>query len=141
MRSQVEIRFASIEDAEWCIENDHYAPAAMIRRKINFDEILLAERKGQPVGYLRLEYLWSKIPYVALIFVIEGQQKQGIGRALITWLEVFLRSKQHTFLLSSVQLDSPAAQEWHRKIGFEECGILNRVNRGGIGEVFFRKSL
>jgi hypothetical protein len=26
-------------------------------------------------------------------------------------------------------------------MGFEECGIINGINDGGIGEVFFRKYL
>lgn len=141
MSSQIQIRFAQMNDADWCIANDRFAPAAMIRRKIGFEEILVAEIEGQLVGYLRLEYLWSKIPYIALIFVVENQQKQGLGRALVSWVEEYLRDKDHSALLSSVQLDNPSAQEWHRKLGFEECGILNGINRGGIGEVFFRKSL
>jgi len=26
-------------------------------------------------------------------------------------------------------------------MGFEECGMINGLNQGGIGEVFFRKTL
>jgi hypothetical protein len=30
---------------------------------------------------------------------------------------------------------------WHRHMGFVECGFLAGVNSGGVGEVFFVKSL
>jgi hypothetical protein len=33
------------------------------------------------------------------------------------------------------------AQEWQRKIGFQECGIIAGISQGGIGEVFFTKPL
>jgi hypothetical protein len=26
-------------------------------------------------------------------------------------------------------------------LGFEECGVINGLNDGGVGEVFFRKAL
>ncbi|MFU8827154.1 MAG: hypothetical protein ACNA70_06650 [Brevefilum sp.] len=30
---------------------------------------------------------------------------------------------------------------WHRHMGFAECGVINGLNQGGVGEVIFRKSL
>ena len=44
-------------------------------------------------------------------------------------------------LYSSSQADEPEAQAWHRRMGFEECGIVSGINEGGIGEVFFRRPL
>jgi len=93
------------------------------------------------VGYLRLEYLWSTVPYIGVIFVQGAYQQRGIGRAMLHFLEAFLRSKGYKILLSSSQVNEPSPQAWHRAVGFEECGILAGVNEDGIGEVFFRKLL
>jgi hypothetical protein len=47
----------------------------------------------------------------------------------------------HAALYSSSQVDEPEPQAWHRRAGFKERGILTGLNDGGVGEVFFRKSL
>jgi hypothetical protein len=52
-----------------------------------------------------------------------------------------LRGQGCPALYSSSQADEPEAQAWHRRVGFEECGLIAGINRGGVGEVFFRKQL
>jgi GNAT superfamily N-acetyltransferase len=134
------VRFAAPDDLDWCAPLDH-VPAAIIARKIAVDEILIAELADQRAGFLRLEYLWSQVPYIAMIWVLEPYRQQGVGRALLAFLESFLRARGHTVLMSSSQVDEPPPQAWHRHMGFEECGILAGINPGGVGEVFFSKAL
>lgn len=136
---KVNVRFACDEDLAGCTKLDNIASEEIIQRKINLNEIIIAELKKNVIGYLRLEYLWSRIPYIALIVVQEQYRSQGVGKALLTFLEKFLSSEGHNILLSSSQVNEPAPQMWHRKMGFEECGILAGINEGGIGEVFFCK--
>jgi GNAT superfamily N-acetyltransferase len=136
------VRFATPDDLDWCLEIDHtVSDAVFIQRKIGFDEVLIAEVSGRRTGYLRLEYLWSVVPYIGLIYVLDNARKQGVGRAILSFLESYLRAQGHTFLLSSSQVDEPPPQAWHRHMGFVECGILTGINPGGVGEVFFRKPL
>jgi GNAT superfamily N-acetyltransferase len=134
------VRFAASDDLDWLTAQDDI-PAAIIAHKIAVSEIVIAERAGERVGFLRLEYLWSMLPYIALIRVIEAHRQQGIGRALLAFLESYLRERGHALLMSSSQVDEPPPQAWHRHMGFEECGILSGINPGGVGEVFFRKAL
>ncbi len=139
---QIEIRFANRMDLDGCIALDHATMSAeVIKRKVKQREVMVAEKGGRLVGYLRFEYLWSIVPYVALIWVVEDQRQQGIGRALLHYLENVLRQQGHTALYSSSQANEPAPQAWHRHVGFEECGFIAGINEGGIGEVFFRKDL
>ena len=139
---QIEIRFADQTDLDGCIALDHpTTPAGVIRRKVEQREIIVAEKAGQLVGYLRLKYLWSVVPYIALIWVVEDQRQQGIGFRLLHYLEDVLRERGHTALYSSSQANEPEPQAWHRHVGFEECGFIAGINEGGIGEIFFRKDL
>jgi GNAT superfamily N-acetyltransferase len=101
--------------------------------------VLVAELDGTPVGYLRIELLWSLQPYVALIRVLEGYRRRGVGRALLSHLEQSLKDAGQSQLFSSCQVDEPEPQAWHRHMGFSECGIISGLNEGGVGEVFFRK--
>jgi GNAT superfamily N-acetyltransferase len=138
---RVLVRFAGPEDLEWCVVSDDHVTEQVIRRKIVNDEIIIAELDGQPVAYLRLEYLWSNIPYIGVIWVIELYRKEGIGRKILNFLEDYLRSRGHNALYSSSQVNEPEPQAWHRSVSFQEAGIISGINEGGIGEVFFRKSL
>lgn len=137
----LQIRFATSADADWCIAQDRLVPAEVVRQKIEAGEMLVAERKGTAIGHLRLEYLWSKFPFIALVRVDEECRNQGIGRALLRFLEGLLRERGHRVLLSSSMANDPAAQAWHRAVGFRECGFLAAINAGGVGEVFFSKTL
>ncbi len=141
VNERVIVRFAGPEVLEWCVVSDDYVTEQVIRHKIVNDEIIIAELDGQPIGYLRLEYLWSNIPYIGVIWVIKAYRKEGIGRKILAYLEDYLRSRGHDALYSSSQANEPGPQDWHRSVGFIESGIISGINEGGIGEVFFRKSL
>ncbi|MFW9975471.1 MAG: GNAT family N-acetyltransferase [Candidatus Thorarchaeota archaeon] len=138
---RVIVRFAGPEVLEWCVVEDVQVTEQVIRHKIINDEIIIAELDSQPIGYLRIEYLWSNIPYIGVIFVIDDYRNEGIGGKILTFLEDYLRSRGHDVLYSSSQVNEPEAQAWHRSVGFIESGIISGINEGGIGEVFFRKSL
>lgn len=135
------IRFATEADTTACRRFDSTVSPSVIRSKSRSKEVILAFRGEEPIGYLRFEYLWSKIPYIALITVREDSRGRGVGAGMLRFLEAYLRRKGHSRLLSSSQADEPRPQRWHRQMGFEECGMVSGLNEGGVGEVFFGKSL
>ncbi|TFG32122.1 GNAT family N-acetyltransferase [Candidatus Thorarchaeota archaeon] len=135
------VRFAGPEDLEWCVVGDIHVTEKVVRNKIVNDECIVVELDGRLIAYIRLEYLWSTVPYIGLIFVLEEYQNEGIGRKMIDFLEKYLRANGYDTLMSSSQVNEPQPQAWHRAVGFEECGIISGLNEGGIGEVFFRKRL
>lgn len=137
---KISIRFATPADLDFVQQGQHL-PTAIVQRKIEWQEIIVAEINRGLVGYLRLEYLWSVIPYIGLIRVLPEYQRQGVGKTLLSYVEEFLRGRGYKALYSSSQVDEAEPQAWHRQVGFEECGIIGGINEGGIGEVFFRKWL
>ena len=142
MSDQIKVRFAERMDLDGCITLDHpHMPAEVIQRKVEQREIIVAEKAGQLAGYLRLDCLWSFVPYIALIWVVEDQRQQGVGRAMLRYLENVLCEQGHTALYSSSQANEPEPQAWHRYVGFEECGFISGINGAGIGEIFFLKEL
>ena len=135
------MRFAGPEDLEWCVVEDGLVLEKIMRNKIVNDEIIVVEVDGQLTGYIRLEFLWSTIPYIGMFFVVDEYRKGGIGRKMQDFLEEHLRSRGYDMLLSSSHANEPEPQAWYRSIGFNECGIISCLNEGGIGEVFFMKRL
>ncbi len=139
-KRETSVRWATLDDLDF-VRQDGYLPADIVRRKIEWREVVVAEREGARVGYARIEYLWSLIPYLSLIHVLPEHRRRGAGRVLIHFLEEYLRDKGHDALYSSSQADEPEPQAWHRRAGFEECGIIEGINAGGVGELFFRRRL
>ena len=123
------------------VSQDGHLPDSVVKRKVSDADVLLALRDGEPVGYLRLEWLWSRLPYIEMIWVLEPYRRAGVGRALLAHTEAEVTSRGHDSLYSSSQADEPEPQAWHRRVGFAECGWLAGLNEGGVGEVFFRKAL
>ena len=148
MSDEIAIRFARLDDLDFAYQ-DGYIPTEVLKRKIEgqlalnpdcIEDVVIAEWNGKRVGYVRLEYLWSIVPYIALIRVLPEYRRQGVGKALLRFIETFLHDTGHDALYSSSQADEPEPQAWHRHVGFEECGFIADINEG-VGEVFFRKSL
>ena len=104
----VNVRFAEIKDLDFCVKSDYsYVSKDVLKRKIREKAVILAEVDGKPVGYLRIEYLWLKIPYLSVIGVGEEYQRKGVGTAMIKFLEQHLRKCGHKILYSSSQADEP----------------------------------
>lgn len=87
----ITIRWATLADLDF-VQQDHYLPSEVVTRKIEWQEVLVAEWNGKLVGYARIEYLWSIVPYLALIRVQPEYRRQGVGKALLNYLEEFLRN-------------------------------------------------
>lgn len=56
------VRFARIDEMEFVVRKG-YLEKEIVKRKIKSHEILIAEQRRQPAGYLRFEYLRSRVPY------------------------------------------------------------------------------
>ncbi len=133
------IRFALASDEPFLKANT-YISSEIIRRKLESSEFIIATLSDEPVGFIQLEYLWSLVPYIALIRVVPEYRRRTIGQAMLRFLEEFLAAREHKYLYSSSQADEPEPKAWHRRVGFEECGSIRGINEG-IDEIIFRKSI
>jgi len=115
--------------------------AALLESKRRDGAILLAMVRGQPVGWLVHTMLWARVPFIELIHVEPDDRRLGIAAALLAALEDQLRCDGRELLFSSAQDDNAAAMSWHLQLGFDESGVIDGINAGGVGEVFFRKDL
>ncbi len=79
MVAVAEVRFAEKADLRGCKALDRETTAQIIENKISAREVVVAVLGDRIVGYLRLEYLWSREPYIGLIFVKAERRGRGIG--------------------------------------------------------------
>jgi GNAT superfamily N-acetyltransferase len=119
----------------------HKLPAPLLEAKRRDGSILLAFVRGQPGGWLVRNLLWARVPFIELLHVEPSYRRLGVAAAMLAALEEQLRAEGRALLFSSAQDDNPAALGWHLELGFEESGVIDGMNPGGVGEVFFRKAL
>lgn len=122
MSGRATVRFAGSEDLTGCSNQDESIDQEVVEGKIQSKELLIAEMAGKRVGYLRLEYLWSKIPYIGLVKVNQEQRGQGIGRAMLRFLEEFLRENEFRVLMSSSQVNEPGPKNGTEKWDSKKAG-------------------
>lgn len=134
------VRLGVPDDLAFIMRKCHFTEEEVLR-KIGENEIFLLTVDGQPAGYLSIEYLWSSIPFIDMLWISEPYQKKGYSRDLLNFVEDYLREIGHETLYSSSQVDEAEPQAWHRHMGIKDCGVINGINEGGIGEIFFRKPL
>jgi ribosomal protein S18 acetylase RimI-like enzyme len=146
LANRVEVRFATLADMEWLegmgIGEGDPQGKEMLELHIKMDQVILAVLENRPIGCLRFDLPWSKLPFITLLFIRPDEyQRQGIGRKMLGFIQDSLRARGYRSLMSSAQTDNPESLAWHRKMGFHEIGILYDINTDGTGEVFLLKQL
>ena len=135
------IRFAEIKDLDSCVKLDLHKNIDTIKNKIAMKEVIVAENNNEVIGCLKIEYIWTHLPFISYIVIKNDFRASGIGKSMLTFLEEYLRNNGQDTLLSSTMTDALRPQKWHLKMGFVECGMLCGINDDGVGEIFFKKAL
>src|SRR5438309_9909510 len=113
------VRFAKQpDDLAWCVTQDGWLSESQLRHKIGR---FSWQTRRELVGLLRLDYLWSSLPHLAQLRVVEHRRREGAGRALVGFILQEARSKGMDKILSSTRPDKTEAQEWHRRVCCIEC--------------------
>ena len=85
--SKLTVREASEADLAWCLSNDGHLDEAALLSKIRAGEIMVAESDGALAGLLRFDLMWSAVPFIAQLRVLEGYRRRGVGQALLRQIE------------------------------------------------------
>ena len=140
---KVSVREAAEADLAWCLSTDGHLDEATLLSKIRAREILVADSDGAPAGLLRFDLMWSAVPFLAQLRVLEPYRRRGVGQALLRAVEERARSRGAIAVLSSIALgsDRTAALGWHEAMGFERFGDVDGMFPGEQTEAFFVKIL
>jgi ribosomal protein S18 acetylase RimI-like enzyme len=116
-------------------------PPGVSAGAVEHGRMLVARRDEQIVGYLRYGFFWDgELPYIQMLRVTPSQQRSGIGRRLVAYLEASSSAAGLEWLLSSTEETNYTSTAFHEALGFVRCGTLD-INRDGTPEVFFKKRL
>ncbi|HAO32039.1 MAG TPA: GNAT family N-acetyltransferase [Candidatus Competibacter sp.] len=91
-------------------------------------------------GVIAVRYPWLRGAYLELIGVFPDRQNQGLGAALLDWLEreTAARAANLWVLVSGF---NHAAQRFYLRQGFHEIGAIDSLVSAGSAELLLRKVL
>ncbi len=130
------IRFACLNDLERCLDLDLHKKKEQIKNKIINNEVIVCDIYKDIVACLKIEYIWTHVPFISYIVIDENFKNKNISRKLLDFLKEFLKVRGYNYLLSSTMTNAVNAQNWHKHMGFEECGFISSIN-SGVGELFY----
>lgn len=134
----MEITHATLSDYETLVNNDKHISKEELRNLILSKRVLIAKQDGDLRGWLRYNLFWDNIPFMNMLYVIEGYRSQRIGQSLVSMWEELMSSEGYKFVLTSSQ-SNEQAQHFYRKNGYIDCGSL--LLKDEPLEIFFRKDL
>ncbi len=119
-------------------ELDRHIAAAELCRSIDFRRVIVSTENGKINGWLRYGLFWDNIPFMNMLYVIDGERGKRIGTALADFWENEMRAAGHALVLTST-LSDERGQFFSRKRGYRDCGSL--ILPGEVTEIIMYKKL
>ncbi len=119
-------------------ELDRHIAAAELCRSIDFRRVIVSTENGKINGWLRYGLFWDNIPFMNMLYVIDGERGKRIGTALADFWENEMRAAGHALVLTST-LSDERGQFFYRKRGYRDCGSL--ILPGEVTEIIMYKKL
>jgi GNAT superfamily N-acetyltransferase len=108
-------------------------------------DIWLTDYDNEPVGiaYIAPERMTEGTWNLYLIAIHPDRQKQGRGKALLSYVEQMLMEREERILLveTAGTDDFDYVREFYRKNGYEEEARIREFYTAGIDKIVFRKAL
>jgi ribosomal-protein-alanine acetyltransferase len=91
--------------------------------------VLAARERRRLVGFAIMDF-YDEHAHLSLFAVRPGYQKQGIGRALLEWLEASARTAGIFVVNLELRASNDAARLFYEKLGYREVGRRNAYYGG-----------
>ena len=117
------IRYANIKDLDILKKYDKHISNEELANSINLNRILVVYEEDEFIGWLRYNLFWDNIPFMNMLYFLEGERRKGYGRKLVEFWEKEMASKGYKFVLTSTQ-SNEESQFFYRKIGYIDTGSL-----------------
>lgn len=132
------IRYADLNDFEILKEHDKHVSENELKRIIDLKRVLVMYKSGEFIGWLRFGMFWDNIPFMNMLYILDGHRRKGFGGELVRFWEGEMIKQGYRRALTSTQSDEQA-QFFYRKMGYSDCGAL--LLPGETLEIFFVKDL
>ncbi len=117
----MEFRPAAAADIQRLKKLDTHITGQELENSIRLGRVYLAEEGGQLAGWLRYGLFWDSIPFLNLLFLLEGSRGKGYGRKLMEYWEERMGRLGCPLVMTSTASDE-YAQHFYHKLGYSVVG-------------------
>lgn len=132
------IRYADFQDFAVLKEQDRHISEVELKNSIHAGRVLVMYQNDNFTGWLRFGLFWDNIPFMNMLYILDGYRGKGNGTELVSFWEKEMAKENYKQVLTSTQ-SNEQAQFFYRKIGYTECGAL-LLPKEPL-EIFFIKNL
>jgi ribosomal protein S18 acetylase RimI-like enzyme len=97
------------------------------------------EVEGAPAGAVAIRYPWLRGAYLELLALLPEFQNQGIGSAVLDWLEHEALRREARNLWACASSFNENALRFYTRHGFAETAVLQGLVAHGFDEILLRK--
>ena len=117
------IRYAEENDFPILRKHDRHISETELKNAIEAKRVLIVCEQNHWIGWLRFNLFWDNIPFMNMLYILEGFRGNGYGGQLVAFWEKEMSKKQYKMVLTST-LSDERAQFFYRKNGYVDCGAL-----------------
>ncbi len=117
------IRYADANDFDTLSRHDVHISAHELKNSIAAGHILIMLEDDKFIGWLRYNLFWDNMPFINMLYFVEGRRGKGNGMELLGFCEEEMRREGYNTVLTSTRADE-RGQFFFRKNGYIDCGSL-----------------
>ena len=102
--------------------------------------VIVAEQGGTLVGFGIMSYRGEEA-HLLLFAVRASHRRQGVGSAMLAWLEAVARAAGSLRILVEARWDNAAGRNFYGELGYHETALGKAMYSGRVDGVRLEKSL
>ena len=119
----MQIRTASLTDAEVLNIYDKHVEKSEIINLINNNRIFIIEINNKIIGWLRYNLFWDNTPFMNMLYILEDYRNHKYGTLLVNHFEKEMKELGYNYLLTSTPSDETSIN-FYQKLGYKINGEL-----------------
>lgn len=132
------IRYAEFSDLDIISQYDKHISKEELGNSIKLNRVIVMIENEKFVGWMRYNLFWDNIPFMNMLYFLEGERGKGYGSQMIEFWKNEMKMQGYDAVLTSTQSDEEA-QHFYRKHGYLDSGSLTIP--GDPLEIIFYKKL
>lgn len=117
----MKIRLAQTNDLERLSLNDKHINKSELENLIRLNRVYIIEINGKFIGWLRYNLFWDNTPFMNMLYILEENRGQGLGKLLVEHWEKEMKTFGYNIVMTSTASDE-YAQHFYMKLGYKVIG-------------------
>lgn len=117
----MQTRIATMDDIEILSEHEQHILRRELENCVRQGRVYMALDGGAFVGWLRYNLFWDLVPFMNMLYMLDGCRGKGYGRALVARWETDMQAQGYDVVMTSTASDE-YAQHFYNKLGYKAIG-------------------